>query len=413
MKNSFNLIFTLFLIMTIGCNFFDLTAKNEPIRTVTGVVTDTDDIPVIGATVIVKGTSGGTITDIDGNFQIKVNAAPSTLVFSFIGYETQEILIPSETNTMNVVLREDNKLLDEVVVIGYGTVRKKDLTGSVAHVGNEIIETKVATTVADYLKGNLAGVNIGVNNDAAGGGSIQVRGPASLQASTSPLIVLDGNIYYGNISDINPNDIESIDVLKDASSTAIYGSKGSAGVIMVNTKKGKTDKPQITFNAKYGFSSLRTIPPLPTPDEYVSRRADYWKTIDFFNPESKKRGVGYYDNPEQLPDGITKEQWAAYDPSFSGNYEETWLNRLQFTDIELKNYMAGNVVDWRDMIYRTGNRQDYNVSFSGRAPKVNYYTSFGYQSNEGFVVGDNFNAVRGRVNLETNITDWLKIGTNT
>lgn len=413
MKNRLSEIIKLYLIIIIGCSFFGLSAQNAQLRTITGTVLDIDGIPVIGVTVIVKGTSEGTITDVDGNYQINVSGESSILVFSYIGYETQEILVTAGTNKLNVVLREDTKLLDEVVVIGYGTVRKKDLTGSVSHVGSDVIETKVATTVADFLKGNLAGVNIGVNNDAAGGGSIQVRGPASLQASTSPLIVLDGNIYYGNISDINPNDIESIDVLKDASSTAIYGSKGSAGVIMVNTKKGKSDKPQITLNAKYGFSNLRTIPPLPTPDEYVTRRADYWKTIDFFNPESKKKGLGYYDNPDQLPMGVTKEQWAAYDPSFSGNYTETWLNRLQFTDVELKNYTAGNSVDWRDMIYRTGVRQDYNISISGRTPKVNYYTSLGYQNNEGFVVGDNFNAVRGRINLETNVTDWLKIGTNT
>ncbi|MDR0429390.1 MAG: SusC/RagA family TonB-linked outer membrane protein [Tannerellaceae bacterium] len=398
------------LISLILGSALNVRAQNSRI---VGSVTDTDGAPIIGAIVIVKGTSIGTVTNVSGNYEISTGNGAFTLVFSYIGYKVLEVEVTPGRNRIDVVLQEETQLLDELVVIGYGTVRKRDLTGSVAHVGRETIETKVATSVADFLKGSIAGVNININNDAQGGGSIQVRGPASLQASTSPLIVLDGNIYYGNISDINPNDIESIDVLKDASSTAIYGSKGSAGVIMVNTKRGQSEKPLITLSTKLGLSNLRKIPPLPTPNEYVQRRADYWKTIDYFNPESQQKGSGYYDNPENLPVGVTKEQWVAYDPSFSGNYTETWLNRLQFNDIEIKNYIAGNTADWRDEIYRTGIRQDYNLAFSGHTPKVNYYTSFGYQNNQGFTVGDNFNVVRGRVNLETNITDWLKIGTNT
>ncbi len=401
------------LIITFGMGIVGLYAQNSPARTIEGIVTDADGTPLIGVTVIEKGTTTGTITNMDGEYELEIRGDQVTLVFSYIGFQTVEREITPGINNLDIVLQDDTQLLDELVVIGYGAVRKRDLTGSVAQVGREVIETKVATNVADFLKGSLAGVNISVNNDAGGGGSIQVRGPASLQASTSPLIVLDGNIYYGTLSDINPNDIESIDVLKDASSTAIYGSKGSAGVIMVNTKRGTSEKPQITINTKFGFSNLRAIPPLPTPDQYVQRRADYWKTIDFFNPEASQKGLGYYDNPDQLPEGVTREQWAAYDPSFSGNYQETWLNRLQFSDIEIRNYIAGRTVDWRDEIYRTGFRQDYNVSFSGRTPTVNYYTSLGYQNNEGFTVGDNFSAVRGRVNLEANITKWLKVGTQT
>src|SRR5690606_31986257 len=156
---------------------------------------------------------------------------------------------------VNVVLRPAIDQLDEVVVVGYGTMKRSDVTGSIGHVSEEVIETTVATSVADYLKGSVAGVNLSIDNSSSGGGSIQVRGPASLTASTSPLIVLDGNIFYGNMDDINPNDIASIDVLKDASSTAIYGAKGSAGVIMINTKKGQTDEPVINASATTGFST--------------------------------------------------------------------------------------------------------------------------------------------------------------
>ena len=412
MRKNYKLILANLIIAFI-MGIIGVNAQTNTQRSVGGVVTDADGIPLIGVTVVEEGTTSGTITNIDGEYELNIRGDQATLVFSYIGFETVESEVASGVSQLDIVLQEDTQLLDELVVIGYGTVRKRDLTGSVASIGGEVIESTVATNVVDYLKGGIAGVNIGVSNNASGGGSIQVRGPASLQAATSPLIVLDGNIFYGTVADINPNDIESIDALKDASSTAIYGSKGSAGVIMVTTKKGTSETPLITINTKVGFSNLRAIPDLPTPDQYVQRRADYWKTIDFFSPESSQRGLGYYDNPNNLPNGVTREQWAAYDPSFSGNYEETWLNRLQFNDIEIRNYIAGNTIDWRDEITRTGLRQDYNISFSGRTPKVNYYTSLGYQHNEGFTVGDDFNAVRGRINLESNVTDWLKIGTNT
>ncbi|MCU7693669.1 SusC/RagA family TonB-linked outer membrane protein [Haoranjiania flava] len=378
----------------------------------TGTVVNAQNQPLEGVAVQVQGSGTGAITGASGTFSIRAQKG-KTLIFTMLGYNTHSEVL-GNIKELTIQLSEAGAQdLDEVVVIGYGTVRKKDLTGSVAHIGQEVMETRVATSVTDFLKGSIAGVNIGVNNNASGGGSIQVRGPASLQASTSPLIVLDGNIYYGSMSDINPNDIESIDVLKDASSTAIYGSKGSAGVIMITTKKGKTEKPIITFNSKVGFANLLKIPDLPTPDQYVQRRADYWKTIDYFKPSNTQKGKGYYDNPDNLPQGITREQWAAYDNVFSGDYVETWLSRLQFAPVEIQNYKAGKTVDWRDQVYRTGLRIDNNISFSGRSPKTNYYTSFGYLKNEGFIKGDNFNTFRGRINLETNITDWLKIGTNT
>lgn len=390
---------------------FAMCVQAQSTKEVSGVVKDVSGEPIIGVTIVVKGDATlGTISDIDGGYKLKIPGKKATLVFSYIGYKTEEKVVEANANKLDIVLTEDAALLEEVVVVGYGTMKKKDVTGSVAHIGKEVMETKVATNVVDFLKGNIAGVNIGVDNNASGGGSIEVRGPASLKASTSPLIVLDGNIYYGNLSDINPNDIESMDVLKDASSTAVYGSKGSAGVIMINTKRGTTEKPVINLSAKVGVTSLLDIPDLPTPEQYIQRRGDYWKTQDYFKPADKQKGAGYYDNPYNLPDGITMDQWAAYDPSFSGDYTETWLTRLQLSNVEIQNYKLGRTVDWRDHVYRSGIRQDYNMSISGKSASTNYYASLGYANNEGYKVGDSFQTVRARINLDTDITKWLKVG---
>ncbi|MCI1647521.1 MAG: TonB-dependent receptor [Bacteroides sp.] len=400
-------ILLFFLISVIG-------AQAQSAKTITGLVKDNSGEPVIGVNVTVKGNAAlGTITDMEGRYVLKIPRKKAILIYTFIGYKMVEKTIDANMTKLDVTLVEDNELLDEVVVVGYGTMKKKDVTGSVAHIGKEVMEGRVATNLVDFLTGSIAGVNISPSSSAAGGGSIEVRGPASLKASTSPLIVLDGVIFYGNIADINPNDIESMDVLKDASSTAIYGAKGSAGVIMITTKRGNTDKPIINISAKIGATQAQFLPKLPTAEQYIQRRSDYWKSIDYFLPNSQQHETGYYDNPNYLPEGVTQEQWANYDSSFSGDYVETWMTRLGFDPLEIENYKAGKIVDWQDLVYQTGLRQDYNVSASGKTPKTNYYMSLGYTNNEGVQVGDQFRTVRARVNLDTDITKWLKVGLNT
>lgn len=377
--------------------------------TIKGQVVDPENIPLIGVNVVVKGTTTGVITDLDGNFSLSGKKG-YTLVFSYIGMVSQEVIFKG--NPLHIVMQDDTKSLGEIVVVGYGTMKRKDVTGSVAHIGKEVMETKVATNIVDFLTGSIAGVNISPSSGAAGGGSIEVRGPASLKASTAPLIVLDGVVFYGNLADINPNDIESMDVLKDASSTAIYGAKGSAGVIMITTKRGNTNKPIINISANIGTVQAQFVPKLATPEQYIQRRSDYWKTIDYFLPSSQMHGTGYYDNPNNLSEGVTQEQWANYDASFSGDYVETWMTRLGFDPLEIENYKAGRIVNWQDLVYQTGLRQDYNASVSGKSSNTNYYMSLGYTNNEGFQVGDQFRAVRARVNLDTDITKWLKVGLN-
>ncbi len=299
-------------------------------RSVSGVVTDASGEAIIGATVKLKDNPNiATMTDVDGKYVLRIPGKNSTLVFTFIGYEPVERTVGSSVTKVDVTMEESSLMLDDVVVIGYGTMKRKDLTGAVAHVGEDVINSRVATNAYDFLVGAVPGVNITPSTDAGGGASgVLIRGEQSLKASTSPLIVLDGVIFYGSIEDINPNDIASIDVLKDASSTAVYGSKGSAGVIIINTKRGTTDKPIINLTAKVGFAESTFMPEMPTAEQYLQRRADYYKTIDYFKPGAQQMGLGYYDNPFNLPAGVTQEQWAGYDSSFSGDYIETWMQRM-------------------------------------------------------------------------------------
>lgn len=388
----------------------------QSVRSVSGLVKDTSGEPVIGVNVTVKGEPAlGTITNVEGMYSLKIPRKKATLIFSFIGYKTLEKVIDANAARLDVTLSEDNELLDEVVVVGYGTMKRKDVTGAVAHIGEEVMQGRNATNALDFLTGSIAGVHITPSTDAGGGAAdkgLLIRGKQSLKASTSPLIVLDGVVFYGNIEDINPNDIESMDVLKDASSTAVYGSKGSAGVIMINTKKGKTEKPIINISAKLGMTQATFMPEMPTAEQYIQRRMDYWKTNDYFRPGDQQHGTGYYDNPESLPNGVTQEQWAGYDASFSGDYIGTWMTRLGFDPLEIENYKAGKVVDWMDLIFRNGFRQDYSASISGKTNKTNYYASLGHTNNEGILVGDQFRATRARISLDTEITKWLNVGMN-
>ncbi|MDE6685167.1 MAG: SusC/RagA family TonB-linked outer membrane protein, partial [Duncaniella sp.] len=401
----------LLMFVLVVVSFLQSQAQN---RTVSGEVTDESGEPIPGATVQVKNNAAGaTVTDLDGKYSISIPTGNATLVFTFIGYETEERTVGANVSTLNITLKESSLLLDDVVVVGYGSMRRKDLTGAVAHVGSETLENRVATNPLDFLVGTVPGLNITPSTSASGGASgILIRGEQSLKASTSPLIVLDGVIYYGNVEDINPNDIESIDVLKDASSTAIYGAKGSAGVIIISTKRGATDKPVINVSTRLGFAEATYMPEMPNADQYLQRRADYFKTIDYFKPGAQQKGAGYYDNPYSLPDGVTQEQWAGYDASFSGDYIETWMQRLEFNPIEVTNYKAGKFTDWVDMAYQKGFRQDYSASVSGKTQRVNYYASLGHTNNDGVSVGDSFRATRMRANLDVKITDWLSVGTN-
>jgi len=226
---------------------------------VTGKVTDEDGNPLPGVNIIIKGTLTGTITGLDGNFSIELEDPDAVLVFSFIGYSTQEISLEGRS-VIDVIMVLDILGLDEVVVIGYGTVRKKDLTGSVESLGSVKMKEMVVTRVEEFLLGEIPGVQVKAVSGAPGSSpQIRIRGIGSISAGAAPLYVVDG-FPTDNIQTLNPNDIESVDILKDASATAIYGSRGSNGVILINTKKGKAGMPTLTFDMYYGIQKVTDIP---------------------------------------------------------------------------------------------------------------------------------------------------------
>jgi TonB-linked SusC/RagA family outer membrane protein len=375
-------------------------------RTITGkVLSREDNIGIPGVTVVVKGTTTGTTTDVDGKYQLEIKDGQTVIVFSAVGFVTQEKEV-GNASAIDVSLASDQKTLDEVVVVGYGTQKKRDLTGAVSQINTARLENENPNSVQDILRGNVAGLNVGMSPSAKGGGSLLVRGRNSINAATSPLLVLDGTIYYGELSDINPNDIETIDVLKDASSTAVFGAKAASGVILITTKKGKEGKTIVNINSNIGFGNVSKNQPVLGPDEFVAWRGDVMKNINAsYKPHQ-------FDNPANLPGDITLNQWLAYDGS-TGDPTTIWLQRLGMQPVEIENYKAGRSVDWYSKVFQTGFRQDHTVSLSGRKEAVSYYMSLGYLNNEGIITGDQFKTIRGRVNLEGQVSKFLSVGVTT
>jgi len=374
-------------------------------KTISGRVTDSSGAPLPGVSIVVKGTTQGIITDADGNYTLDKVPADAILVFSFVGMKSQEIAMTGKP-TINVVMQEETIGLDEVVAIGYGTMKKSDLTGAVGSLKTSNIEDEHPKNLQDILRGNIAGLNIGMSTDAKGGGDIEIRGTRTLKAGTSPLLVLDGTIYNGELSDINPNDIESIDILKDASSAAVFGAKSANGVILINTKTGKTGKPTINVDVNLGVSSLFRSEDVYGPYEFIDWRIDVEKSINRSAPEYM------YNDPRSLPSGISLSDWLAYDSS-QGDEVEVWLRRLNMSDPEISNYIAGKSTNWKNMVFRTGLEQDYNVSLSGKTEKLTYYWSLGYTDNEGVIVNDDYSIYRSRLRFEAKVTDFLSVGLNT
>lgn len=388
------------------CLFFSLISWSTGVYAqgfvVTGKVTSSGE-SVIGATVQVKGKITGTITDIDGNYRLTLENSKETLVFSFIGYQSKEVTVNGK-NVINVELEEDVAQLEEVVVVGYGTMRKKDLTGAITRISTENT-TQSVTSVAEMLRGTVAGFSAGFGTSAKGGGSMLIRGEKSINASNSPLIVLDGVIFNGDLVDINPSDIETIDILKDGSSAAVYGSRAASGVVVISTKQGNEGKPVINFDMKIGMQNLtRNQRPFNGQEYMVMRRDEKIRS----NPS---RPLGYFHNPDNLPQGIDLNTWLSYTgASADSNLAEIWLNRLAFSTTEIDNYLAGRETDWYDASFQNALCQDYNVSISGKNDRVSYYWSLGSINNQGIVVGDQYKTIRSRLNLKVNVTDWLQVG---
>ena len=333
----------------------------------TGTVVDGTGEPIIGASVLEKGTTNGTITDFDGNFSLNVQPG-AVLVVSYIGYVTEEVEA-KPGQSIKVVLVEDTEMLDEVVVVGYGTTKRKNFTGSVSTVktSESPLALMPTTDAMDFLRGTATGITVSQQQGAGQSPDLLVRGQKSVNGDTTPLIVVDGVIYMGSWRDIDPTTIETMSVLKDATSLAAYGSQAANGVIMITTKQGKEGKPVITFNASWAFASSTCKPDVLSPENYI-------KKVNLLN----------------------------------GLDEDATPNWMQ--SFEQANYDAGKTIDWFDYSTRTGVTQNYSVSVSGAYEKLKYYVSGSYIDQSGIVKGDDYDRIVLNSRLQSDITSWLQLG---
>ncbi|MXV15984.1 SusC/RagA family TonB-linked outer membrane protein [Hufsiella ginkgonis] len=386
------------------------TGNYLPIAVVTGKVVDQANMPLPGVNVVIKGTTASTTTNADGIYSIKNVPDNAVLVFSYVGYLTQEI--PARGETLNVTMTEKVNDLSEVVVVGYGTRQKRDLTGAISQVKATQLENQHPNSVQDLLRGNVPGLNVAFSASPKGGGNgdLQVRGRASLIAGTTPLLVVDGVIYPGQLSDINPSDIETIDVLKDASSAAVYGAKAASGVVIISTKKGKASKPTVNINTTTGVASREVTEHVYDAAGFVNWRTEVLKSINVTTAATQPYR---FNDPRTLPPSVTLAQWFAYDATpATADPVNTWLTRLKLFPVEIANYNAGKETSWEDLIYTNGRRQDHTMSLSGRKEEITYYMSGGYTNNNGLTVGDQYKNARARLNLEGRAAKFATVGVN-
>lgn len=336
-------------------------------ESITGTVTDESGAGLPGVSVLVKGTARGTITDVAGKYKLSVPDKQAVLVFSFVGYLAQEVSI-TNLNTVNIVLKTDIKALNEVVVVGYGTVKKSDLTGSVVSVGEKNIKATPIVALDRAMQGRAAGVLVTQNSAKPGGSStIRIRGTGSVNAGNEPLYVIDG-YPTGNLNSINPSDIESIEILKDASATAIYGSRGSNGVVMVTTKRGKEGQSSIDFESYYGVQSVRREIPLLNAQQYA----------EFIN-EARINGGGR----------------AYFDGSSAAQPLPTAL---------------GEGTNWQKEAFQTAPIQNYQLSLSGGETQTRYAISGSYYDQQGIILNSYFKRYTLRANLDREVSSRLKVG---
>lgn len=326
-----------------------------------GTVKDTNGEPMIGVSVLVKGTKTGVITDFDGNFSLPSVDKSSVLVFTYVGYVTKEVKVNGQKH-LDVIMNEDTKVLDEVVVIGYGTVNKRDLTGSVASVKGEDLAAVPVTSVSEALTGKLAGVSVTTTDGSPDGDvNIRIRGGGSLSQDNSPLYIVDG-FPVSSIGDISPSEIESVDVLKDASSTAIYGARGANGVVIITTKSGIEGKTKVDFGASYAFKQATKLTKVLSPYDFV-----------------------YYN----------------YEVNGEGNFGV-------FEDFDIYKSIAGT--DYQDEIFgRTGNQLQYNVNISGGTKQLKYNINYSHNDEESIMLGSGYRKDNINAKINSELNKWISI----
>lgn len=350
-------------------------------RTISGTITDENGEPMIGVSILVKGSTIGTVTDFNGNYNLNVPVS-STLVISFIGYETKEIQVGNSA-TINESLKPDTQDLDEIVVIGYGTVKKRDLTGSVSSVKAEDIIRSPASNAMEALQGQIPGLDITrESGKATSRMNINIRGKRTLsdikdendvKIANEPLFIIDG-MQGANFADIAPQDIESIEVLKDASSTAIYGSQGANGVIIITTKKGTQGKTKFSYNGYYGVNGWAQYPEMRTGEDYIKLRREAYRT--------------------------------------AGQWESTADDQKLFTPEEWTALQAGQWTDWVDEVLKNGSVQSHQISASGGTERTTAMLSAGYYQEKGSFRGDEMNKYNLRLNIDHKIGNFISVGAN-
>ncbi|PIA81055.1 hypothetical protein BFR04_15230 [Gaetbulibacter sp. 4G1] len=345
--------------------FLLITSISFAQQTITGIVTASDNQPLPGVTILLKGTTTGTTTDFDGKYSINA-PLEGVLTFSYVGFVTQEVFINNKA-VLNIQLQEDISKLDEVVVVGYGTQKKSDITGAVVSVKVDELNSIPLARADEVLQGQVAGVQIN-NNDASPNSnvSIRIRGVSSINGGSNPLIIVDGT-QGASLSDIHPNDIKSMEVLKDASATAIYGSRGAAGVILITTKKGRLEKPTLTYN---GYTTLH----------------DVREKLDFMDGSQ----YAQYINRNRLARGLAEV----------------------FSSTQLSELAANRGTDWQDEIFRTGVTQNHHITIGGGTENVNYNITGDFIETKGIIIGSRYKKFSVRSNIGLSLSDKLKMNLN-
>ncbi|MGA0559094.1 SusC/RagA family TonB-linked outer membrane protein [Larkinella sp. VNQ87] len=360
-------------------------------RTVTGKVTDEANSPLPGVSIVLKGTQRGTVTDANGGYRIDVPDNGGTLVFSFVGYLSQEVNVGTQA-TVNISLKTDDKVLEEIVVIGYGTAKKSDLTGAVGSVREAELKERPAASLTQALSGRMPGVQVNTNSGRPGGRTtIRVRGFSSINSSNNPLYVVDGvmlpqgnqNQFSSAIDYINPNDIVSVEVLKDASSTAIYGARGANGVILVTTKKGKAGEGSVTYNADFSVNTIGpNRPQVLNSQQYIQVEDLAWANMAKYDPVGWAAGKWAYLNPK-----LRRVDPRVWNPDGSPKFDTNWLEETTQNKLS----------------------QNHQLGFSGGNERTQYSVSLGYRDDQGLIKTSYMKRYSGRFTVDDQVKKWLKV----
>ncbi|MEZ7867753.1 MAG: TonB-dependent receptor [Paludibacteraceae bacterium] len=424
-KSSLSHLFLLICFIAISAIGFSASAENstqsqQTRKLVSGVVSDNAGEPLIGVTVREQGTTNGVITDANGRYSINVNNG-AVLTFTYVGYKnvTQPV---GENSILNITMQEDIATLDELVVVGYGTVKKSDVTGALTQVSEKTIKERPVQNAIQAMQGKAAGVDIQSNARPGEISNVVIRGTRSINASNSPLYVVDGVILMGDMNDINPNDIASMEILKDASSTAIYGSRGANGVVLITTKSGKKDVMSVDYNTTVSFDRINSLTEWASAGEMLDRMR-----LANINGSNYKSGSTSLNYPDPFADILTFGNGdAATIDAIRSAYQ--WDDPGTFTAVTMRPstaeekamgypdmvpvYNSANIptTDWRDMLTRTGLTQNHQISISSGTDKSRLYTSIGYYGNKGAQLNQGYDRYTFRLNGDINPLKWLNFG---